>query len=229
MFARVGCVLVCVVALLAVVAVAAPKQSESVKPSLSGSFLLGYNGGAGGQAAITISNLASGFPFALRFGVGYVSLDPGKPAEARINFINDATNGTPEESGHRYDYRLDFMSPVHWFGFKRAFALGGVRHSRYTGTFNYVGGNEKFNVTTNQWGLGLGLESYFAMSRRVDLMLSAGVDQYFKSTLSGHDTSYSPNGESVNGRDGYDYKTADDAINQPKTSLRVMMGIAYAF
>lgn len=229
MFAHSGRFLFCLVVLSATVASAAPKQSPSSAPSLTGSFLLGYSGGTGGHVSVTISNLAKDFPFALRFGLGYVTLDPGNPAEARINFINDATNGTPEESGDRYDYRLDFMYPTHWFGLKRAFALGGVRHSRFTGTFNYVGGNEKFDVTTNQWGLGFGIETYFAMSRRVDLILAGGVDHYFESTLSGHDTSYSPDGESVNGRDGYDYDTADDAINQPKTGVRVMMGIAYAF
>ncbi len=199
------------------------------KPSLTGSLLLGYSGGAGAQAGLIISDIAPSFPFAARLGIGYLMTDPGKPAEARINFINDATNGTPQESGHIWDFRLDFMYPLQLLDQRRIYAVGGSRHSRFTGTFNYVGGNEKFDITSNQWGAGVGLETYFSISRRTELVLTAGVDKYFRSTLSGHDTSYSPDGEAVNGRDGYDYDSADDAINQPKLEARLMMGFAYSF
>jgi hypothetical protein len=65
------------------------------------------------------------------------------------------------------------------------------------------------------------------MSQRADFLVGAGLDNYFKSTLEGHDTAYDPHGEAVNGRDGYDYGTADEAIHQPKLQLRAMLGVAY--
>jgi hypothetical protein len=200
-----------------------------LKPSFRGSFQLGYAGGTGAQANISVADLARDFPLVMRFGIAYLKTDPGNPAEARINFINDATNGTPEESGHVWDFRLDFLYPVHWLGLKRGYFLVGPRYSRFTGTFNYIGGNEKFDITADQLGLGVGLESYFAMNNKMDLIMGGGIDNYFNSTLEGHDTSYSPNGESVNGRDGYDYSSADKAVNQPKFEFRLMMGIAYSF
>ena len=67
------------------------------------------------------------------------------------------------------------------------------------------------------------------MSNRMDLVMGGGVDNYFKSKIYGQDTSYSPGGDYVNGRDGYSYSSADKAINQPKFEFRLMMGIAYSF
>jgi len=203
--------------------------ASPLKPSFRGTFQAGYGGGTGGQASISVADFARDFPLIMRFGIAYLGTDPGNPAGARINFINDATNGTPEESGHIWDFRLDFMYPVHWLNLKRAYFLAGPRYSRFTGTFNFVGGNEKFDVTANQLGLGVGVESYFAMSNRMDLVMGGGVDNYFNSKLSGHDTAYSPGGDYVNGRDGYSYSSADKAINQPKIEFRLMMGIAYSF
>jgi hypothetical protein len=202
---------------------------SSTKPSFRGSFLAGYAGGTGAQANISVSDLARDFPLIMRFGIAYLRTDPGNPDGARINFINDATNGTPEESGHIWDFRLDFLYQVHWLGLKRAYFLAGPRYSRFTGTFDFVGGNEVFDIKSNQVGMGVGLESYFAMSNRMDLMLGGGLDNYFKSKLYGHDTSYSPGGENVNGRDGYNYSSADKAINQPKFEFRLLMGVAYSF
>jgi len=203
--------------------------STQIKPTFRGSFQAGYGGGTGGQASFSISNFARDFPLIMRFGIAYLGTDPGNPAAARINFINDATNGTPEEGGHIWDFRLDFMYPVHWLGLKRGYFLAGPRYSRFTGTFDFVGGNEVFDIKSNQLGLGVGLESYFAMSNRMDLVMGGGVDNYFNSKIYGHDTSYSPGGDYVNGRDGYNYKSADKAINQPKFEFRLMMGVAYSF
>jgi hypothetical protein len=210
-------------------ALAVPEEVPVPDAVWTGLLRAGYAGGAGLEAGMIVSDFARGFGVSLRLGVAYVGLDPGDPMAARANFINDATNGTPEESGHVWDLSLDFLVPVKWLDLEHGFLVAGVRHARYTGTFEYVGGNEEFDVTANQWGIGTGLESWFAMGRRTDLVLSAGVDYYFKATLTGHDTSYSPNGEAVNGRDGFDYATADEAINQPKLEGRTWIGVGYRF
>jgi hypothetical protein len=205
----------------------AERDAAPLKPSFSGSFQLGYAGGTGAQAGVTIANFARGFPWAARLAVGYVGVDPGDPLAARANFINDNTDGTPEESGRVWDLRLDFLVPLHWMNLQRAYVVAGPRRSSFQGTFTYVGGNEKFDVTSSQWALGAGLESYFPMSERADFLVGLGLDNYFKSTLEGHDTAYSPNGETVNGRDGFDYASADKAIHQPKLEFRAMLGVAY--
>ncbi len=80
------------------------------------------------------------------------------------------------------------------------YLYGGPRRSCFTGHFEYVGGNEDYEVTSGSWGAGVGLEKHYAINRSLDLLLTAGVDCQAKSTLSGHDTACSPNGESVNSR-----------------------------
>jgi hypothetical protein len=42
----------------------------------------------------------------------------------------------------------------------------------------------------------------------------------------GHDTSYSPDGVTVNGKHDYTYNDADAAINQPKFLPSLMVGIS---
>lgn len=204
-------------------------QPAPAGPTLSGGVELGYYGGTGFQAFGTVSNVATGFPMNIRFAFGYTSVEPGLSAEARQVFINDATNGIPEEKGRQLDFRMDLLYPVKILNLQRAYLFGGPRHARFLANFKYVGGNEDFDVKSNQWGIGSGVESYFAMSPRVDLVLHLGVDYYFESTLTGHDTAYSPDGDNSNGRDGYTYDDADNAIDQPKVEPRVMLGFAYNF
>jgi len=63
----------------------------------------------------------------------------------------------------------------------------------------------------------------------MDLVLTTGVDYFSKNILNGHDTSYSPNGETVNGRNDYTFKEADKAINQPELVPKFMLGMTYHF
>ena len=211
---------------MAVIAQEAPAPSD---PVISGGLELGYYGGPGFQVFGMVSNVATGFPMNLRLALGFTSVQPGLSAEARQVFINDATNGTPEEKGRQTDFRLDMLYPVQILNMKRAYLFGGPRHARFVSNFKFIGGNEDFDVRSNQWGIGGGLESYFAVSPKVDLVLNIGVDYYFESILTGHDTQYSPDGDNSNGRDGYTYEDADNAIDQPKVEPRVMLGFAYNF
>ena len=217
--------------LLFLLALAAGAQENPAQsgPVLSGGLEMGYYGGFGFQAFGTVSNVAEDFPMNLRLALGYTSVQPGLSAEARQVFINDATNGIPEEKGRMLDFRLDMLYPVKVLNLPRAYVFAGPRHARFVGNFKYVGGNEDFDVTSNQWGIGTGLESFFAMSPRVDLVLHLGIDYYFESVLTGHDTQYSPDGDNSNGRDGYTYEDADAAIDQPKIEPRLMLGFAYNF
>jgi hypothetical protein len=58
-------------------------------------------------------------------------------------------------------------------------------------------------------------------------MLSAGLDYFFSSRLTGHDTSYSES--NVNPRNDYTYSDADAAVGQPKLEPLLMLGMRYNF
>ncbi len=186
----------------------------------------GYNRGFGVNANFTINNIAEGLPGNLRFGIGYNRLNPGNAADARKIFINNATNGVPEKKGKSYDFRLDYMMPYKILNFKNSFLVFGPRYSSFTANFNYIGGNENFDVTAKQWGIGIGAENYFKMSSNLNLVVATGLDYFFNSTLKGHDTQYSPNNDNVNAREDYDFKDANKAIKQPQFMPRLMIGVS---
>lgn len=198
-------------------------------PKLSAGLILGSNGGFGAELYGTVSNLAQGMPMNFRFGVGYTKMEPGISADARRIFINDATNGVPEESGHKYDFKFDMLYPIHLFSLEQAYIYGGPRYSMFKANFKYIGGNEDFDVRSNQWGIGLGLESYFPVSPKMNLVLNTGFDYLKSSLLQGHDTSYDPSGITGNERNDYTYEDADAAINQPKFEIKAMLGLIYSF
>jgi len=194
----------------------------------------GYNRGFSILGNFTIYNIAEGLPGNIRFGIGYNELNPGNAADARRIFINNATNGVPEKKGKSFDYRIDYMMPYNLFDLKDSYLVFGPRYSSFTAKFDYIGGNEKFTITSKQLGIGIGAESYFKMTSSLDLILATGLDYFFNSTLDGHDTSYSPNNDNVNPRDDnqndnvpFNYKDANKAIKQPQFMPRIMVGVAY--
>ena len=189
--------------------------------------LAGYKGGAGFRVAGSVGNFAQGFPLAIELGITHIRLDPGRALDVRKIFINDATNGTPDKSGWIWGFHLDFLFPVRWLGLQNAQFYLGVRRSLFTGEFIYVGGNEDFEIISNQWGVGTGLRSTFPMGRIMGLTLSAGLDYYPNAVLTGHDTSYGPDGDNVNDREGFTFKEADSAVNQPKIQPMLMVGLSF--
>lgn len=187
----------------------------------------GYYNGIGWQLHGDVSNFATDFPLTARMAIGYAYLDPGNATAARRIFINNATNGVPEKSGGMWSYRFDLLFPIKLKSIPNARLLFGPRYTRYKGNFRFVGGNEVFDVTSAQWGLGIGLETSFSMSRKLALRILTGLDHLFRSDLKGHDTSYSPNGDAINPREDFSYSDADEAINQPGNELYIMIGFSY--
>jgi hypothetical protein len=187
--------------------------------------LVGYKGGLGFRATGTVFDFAREFPLAIEIGIGYSIHDPGIATDVRRIFINEATNGTPEKSGYAWDFRFDFLYHTRMLGVERAYLYGGVRYSLFTGNFDYVGGNENFDITSNQVGIGLGLKTLFPMSNRVDFVLTAGLDYHFAAALKGHDTTYAPDNDNVNPREDFVYADADAAVNQPKLQPVLMLGV----
>jgi hypothetical protein len=192
-------------------------------------LLAGYKGGFGIRATGTVSGFTPSFPVSARLGISYVSVDAGHPLDARRVFINDATNGVPQEKGHYWDFSFDLLYPISLGSLERAQLYGGLRHARFTGNFRFIGGNEDFDINSNHWGFGSGLETYIGVTRSVDIVVSGGFDYYFSSRMTGHDTSYSPDGDDVNPRQGYSYDDADEAVGQPGFELQLMVGFDYHF
>ncbi len=194
-----------------------------------GGLNVGYTGGLGIQATGSFMDFTRDLPLSARFTLGYNSASAGDPYAARQNFINDNTNGDPEKSASTWQFRFDLMFPTFKIGPQTLYLFVGPRYASYTANYNFIGGNENFDVTSKTWGAGLGFESWFAVTETSDFVLQLGVDWYGKAKLEGHDTAYLPSGDHVNPRDGYDWNTADDAIDQPDLELLAMMGMRFRF
>ena len=211
--------------LLVAIAPAAPDARAATRTSVLAAA--GYAGGPGAYLGVTFRDFAERLPLGLRLGIGYSGTDPGDPWAARRVFINGNENGTPSESGRRWDYRLDGVWRTHWGPFDRLDLVGGPRLSRFDAEFDFVGGNEFFDVVSTQWGLGVGAEATYRMSERLDLVVASGLDYYVDATISGHDTSYSPDGDAVSPVGDYSWRDADDAIHQPKLAPRLLLGVQW--
>ncbi|WP_157961149.1 hypothetical protein [Lutibacter citreus] len=200
----------------------------------SGGFFTGYNRGLGFQANLTAHKPLESSNVDIRFGIGYTSLNPGNSSDARRIFINNATNGVPKEKGKSFDYRIDVLVPASIFNFEESYFIFGPRYSSFRANFKYIGGNEDFDVTSKQFGLGIGAESHFKMNAKLDFVLTTGLDYYLNATLNGHDTSYSvdndnvnPRNDNQNGNVSFNYKDADKSINQPQLMPRFLIGFNY--
>lgn len=193
--------------------------------SLATGVQFGSVGGLGGDVYLEAADFAQGLPVHLRLGLEYQGRDAGDPLAARRIFINDNTNGTPESSARAWGSRLDLVLPLDLL--PNLFVFGGPRWTSFTGSFDYVGGNENFDVTSSQWGWGLGAEGRYPMSPAMSFVLGGGLDWYLDSELDGHDTIYSPDLDPVNGRDDYTYDDADEAIHQPGLEWRLVLGVQF--
>jgi hypothetical protein len=128
------------------------------------------------------------------------------------------------------------MVPIELLDLDEVFVFFGPRGSSFKGNFKYVGGNEDFDVVSNQWGAGAGMEVRFSFGYRLTLLVTAGLDYYFRSTLDGHDTAYRPDNDNVNPRPDnenggvfFEYKDANKAIRQPRLMPFALLGVAYTF
>ena len=195
--------------------------------AVDGTVAAGWNVGLGLDVAATFDHFTRDLPLSARLGLGYHDAEPGDPYAARSIFINDNTNGDPEKGGEVWLLRFDLLFPAFKLGGQQLHALVGPRHARFTANFNYVGGNENFDVSSNPWGLGVGLETNLVMGESTAFVMQAGFDWYGKAKLAGHDTAYLPAGDDVNPRNDYDWDDADAAIDQPRWEVVFGMGVRF--
>ncbi len=207
------------------VVVAQTSPGAEAQRTLSVGGLAGFANGFSLQGQLLAADLAPSLPIQARLRLGYTRLDPGSSSEARRVFINNATNGTPEKAGRVLGVDFDVLWPSTSVPGDQGWWWAGVRHSSFRGNFRYVGGNADFDVTTSQWGVGMGAESRFTLGPRTWLVVDVGVDWFFGSRLQGHDTSYSPDEDNVNPREDFGYADADGAINQLKLRPVLLLGV----
>ncbi|MCW8802991.1 MAG: hypothetical protein OQK57_01240 [Ignavibacteriaceae bacterium] len=198
---------------------AAPKYFLDIQTGYADYYSVSVSG--------TIADFTYDVPLAIKFGASYNVRDAGDPWAARKIFINDNTNGDPEKSGHSFDLRVDFAYPVNWFPVRRTYLYAGPRLSFYTSSFEFIGGNEFFDIKTTQFGLGTGLEAHLGINQNLSFIISGAFDYFFDSEIGGHDTFYSPDGTDINGRNDYTYDDANQAINQPNYVVRLMVGLSF--
>ncbi|WP_396600522.1 hypothetical protein [Algibacter sp. R77976] len=209
-------------------------QVDADEPKFALGLAAGYNRGFGAQISVTALRPLESLPVQIRFGFGLTKLNPGNSADARRIFINNATNGVPEEKAKAFDYRLDFLLNSNFLDSESSKIVFGPRYSSFKANFKYVGGNEDFDVTSKQFGVGLGAESQFKINDKLNLLAAIGLDYFFNNTLKGHDTSYSPDNDNVNARNDntndnaeFTFKDANKAIKQPNLMPRVLIGLVY--
>jgi hypothetical protein len=200
-----------------------PQAIGTPSSRLSIGGFIGFQDGLSFQAFAVARDFAQGFPLKARLRLERTSVEPGSAPDARRIWINDATNGTPKEAGSTWGLGMDGLYPTG----DRTHFFGGVRYTKFKANFKYVGGNEDFDVTSSHWGLAAGMEAEFPMGRRMSLLISGGAEYFFASRLSGHDTSYSPDGDDVNPRKDYTYNDADEAVDQPKLRPVALVGFSY--
>jgi len=190
----------------------------------------GWQGGGVLRLTATASNVAQKLPLSFDLGVGHAFIDPGNAGLARQVFINENTDGTPEESGGVWDFRADGVWGLRVRGLTDVGVSLGVRYSMYSGRFKYVGGNEDFTITSNAWGFGVGVRGSIPMNKKLSLTAAAGLDWFPSQTLYGHDASYSSNnvnnGREVNGVP-YTWSDADRAVNQPWLLPSLLVGVSW--
>ncbi len=201
-----------------------PQFVGSTSSRFSVGGFMGYQNGLSLQAFGPARDFAQGFPLQARFRLARTSVEPGSAPDARRIFINDATNGTPKEAGNTWDLGLDGLYPMG----DRTHFFGGVRYTQVQGQFQVRRGQRRLRRHQQPMGPGGGDggriphepqdEPADFRGRRVFLLVPP---------QSGHDTSYSPDGDNVNPRKDYTYSDADNAVDQPVLRPVILLGFSY--
>jgi hypothetical protein len=195
----------------------------------SASILLGFNGGTGGQVGFQAGDFSYELPLAVRIAVSYLRTFPGDAQKAYPIFRGETTTTAMDEKADIWNCRLDVSYRFKNRSFSFMTVFGGARYSMFTGKFMPKNFQEDLEITSNQWGMGIGIQGTYEYGKNTDFLIQAGLDYYFPSTLKSNGTSYSPNGDSTNPQNGYTWDDANDAIDQPSWEPLLMIGVIFRF
>lgn len=195
----------------------------------------GYYNGASLAGALGINDVFEKVPVGFEIGLGYSWTSAGDAILARKVWINQDTNGDndAQSSGGVLDFNMNFTYPLPTMvGPVKFLVYAGPRIAHYDVRFEYVGGNEDFDVVSWVYGLGGGLRASMPLGKKVDAIAQLGVDYYPRSGIYGHDATYYPDNSNINARtdgNGYTY-TYQDAVNAttvPHIRPRIMVGVQF--
>lgn len=198
-------------------------------------FESGYYDGPSVEGVWGLNDIFEKVPLGFELGLGYSWTPTGNGTLARMVFINQDTGGDDDEqsSGGVLDLTVNVTYPLMGtYGPIKFYAFGGPRVERYDVRWEYVGGDEDFDITSWVYGLGGGLRAVMPLSKRFNAMLQLGLDYFPRSSIYGHDATYYPNNSNINARDNgagytYTYQDAEDATTVPHIRPRVMLGIQF--
>lgn len=110
-----------------------------------------------------------------------------------------------------------------------AYVYGGARYNNFSATLDQTSsGSGKVTYTTNQFGLGAGAAIGYAITGNLSVTGDLGVDYYFPSSFSTNTGGIDGTGDTYNrGEGGYD--EVNTLVNQPTTSFKAKLGLAYRF
>ena len=166
--------------------------------------------------------------------LGYSWTPAGDGILARHVFINGDTGGDndAQSSGGVLDFGINALYPLNQtYGPVKFFVFGGPRYSHYDVRWDYVGGDEDFDIVSWVYGLGGGVRGIMPLGKSFNAVLQLGIDYYPRSSIYGHDATYYPNNSNVNARTEngytYTYQDAENATTVPHIRPRVMVGIQF--
>jgi len=189
--------------------------------------LLGFNGGNSAQVGFRVADEKRETPWLGRFAVGYTLGDAGDGYKAAEIFLGVTPTTNPNEEGRTWALRLDAGYRFKMERDHEVNVFGGLRYAAFTGKFESPLGRGNLEVTSNPFGLGVGIEGDYNLGTHTYLLLVAGIDFYFNATIEGEGKSFSP-GDGPN-EDGFSYDDVNKAINQPAIEPMLMMGVRYRF
>src|SRR6185437_4079899 len=112
----------------------------------------GYYKGPSVSGTFGLANLFEKVPVGAEVDLGYSWTDAGDGILARRVFINDNTGGNDDaqSSGGVLDFGINATYPLNQtYGPVKFYVFGGPRYSHYDVRWDYVGGDEDFDIVAN--------------------------------------------------------------------------------
>ena len=191
----------------------------------------GYSGGGGGQVFVQYNNLSG--PIGVRLSAGRSSNNDGFDDSADLSAGLLGTIAQQKASGNitgekatQQTYGLDATYDLGQALPGVATSLyGGLRYGSFNSTLTYQGGQSS-DYASSAFGVGIGSQAEYLLTRNVSVFGDLGVDQYF----SGGDITVTSGTSSDTFKPGEGgYTAINNAVNRPGTVFKAMLGVKYSF
>jgi hypothetical protein len=193
----------------------------------------GYQQGLSGGITLRAANIAG--PIGARASIDYNNVSdslndnaayiPGTGVTvASRKAAGDTESGKSVTVGLDATYDLPSMVPG-----VNAYVYGGARYNNFSATLDESSsGLGSVTYSTSQFGLGAGVAAGYAITGNLSVTGDLGVDYYFPSSFSTNTGGVNGTGDTYNPGEG-GYAEVDNLVNQPTTSFKAKIGLAYRF